>query len=82
MVNGEIVGNLSDIISVLPPEVWSKVEGLILIANAVGIFAIVYFIYAVTMGTLSFRRTRKIEDIEKRVLSIDKKLDKLLKKKK
>jgi len=82
MVTGDVVGDLNDVISVLPPEVWGKVEGLILILKAVGIVAIIYFVYIIMMGVLSFKRTRRIKSIEEKIILIDEKLNKLLKKKK
>lgn len=77
-------GNLSllDVISALPGGVTTNLMGLISILKAVGIVAIAYFIYTIVMGTLNFRKLRRLNTIEKKVISVEKKLDKLLKLKK
>ena len=82
MTVDEIVGNLSDVVLAMPPEVWGKVEGLVLILKTVGIVALVYFVYLAVMGFLNFKRMRQIKGIEEKIIIMDKKLDKLLKKKK
>ncbi|MCK4650325.1 hypothetical protein KAT36_03775 [Candidatus Pacearchaeota archaeon] len=82
MAIGEGVSNLSDVILALPPEIWERAEGFIVILKAIGVLALIYFVYIIGMGILSFRRARKLKQIEDKIALIDKKLDKLLKKKK
>ena len=82
MAIGDMVENLSELVSVLPPEITSRVGELIIIFKAVGIFAIIYFIYVITMGVLGLRSRKRLKKIEKKLGSIDKKLNKLLKRKK
>lgn len=79
---------LDGIASTFPVEIFGRVLDLILILKAIGIVAIVYIIYAATMGILNYRRMRKLGSIDKKMdlidkkmVSIDKKLNKLLKKK-
>lgn len=82
MVAWEIASNLTEFISMLPPHIIEKIDGLIVILKAVGIAAIVYVIYVVIMGFLTFRRMRMMGRIEEKVESMDKKLSRLLKEKK
>jgi len=79
MAFGDVVDNLS---LILPPEIATRVDGLILLLKAVGVFAIIYVIYIVIMGVLGFRSRKRMKVIEKKIDSVDKKLDKLLKGKK
>ena len=78
---GDTFGNLSEIVYSLPPEVSARVGGLITILKAVGIAFIIYVIYVVIMAFVSFRRSRRLKIIEKKIDSIDKKLDRALKEK-
>ena len=78
---------LGELASVLPSEVLDKFSNLVLILKALGVLAIIYVLYLIVTGVLNYRRTRKIEniekkteDIEKKIVSVDKKLNKLLKK--
>ena len=82
MVVEEVVENLSGLVSSLSPEIAGKIEGLIVILKAVGVFAIIYVVYIVTMGILGFRSRKKMRAIEGKINSIDRKLDVLLKNKK
>jgi hypothetical protein len=86
MATGEAVIDLENIVSVLPLEVSDRLLDLILIFKAIGIAAIVYFLYVIVMGILTYRRMKKVESIEEKADSIgrkveliDKKLNKLLK---
>ncbi len=78
---------LVEFASALPVEVSGKLLDLILVLKAVGVAAILYVVYVIVMGVLTYRRMKKVEHIEKKadlidkkVNSIDRKLDKLLKK--
>lgn len=78
MAIGSVVDNLS---SVLPPEIAQRVDGLITILQAVGVFAIIYFAYIIVMGVINFKSKKRIKAIEEKVDMINRKLNKLLKKK-
>ena len=78
----ESILNLTDFVSVLPLNIIDRIEGLIIILKAIGIAVIAYFIYAIVMFFINFRRAKKIKNIEEMVNSIDKKLNILLKNKK
>ncbi len=82
MVIGELALNLTEFVSILPIDVAEKIEGLVVILKAVGIAVIVYVSYIVTMGFINLRNKKRIKEIEKKVNSIDKKLNILLKPKK
>jgi hypothetical protein len=80
-------GMMGELFSGLPVEVASRLSELILVMKALGIAAILYIIYMITMGFLTYRRIKKVDDIDKKARDIDKKinsmnrkLDKLLKK--
>ncbi len=77
-----IDGVFENLTSVLSPELLVSIGGLVTILKAVGVFAIIYVIYVVIMGILGFRSRKRMKIIEKRVIAIDKKIDKLLKSKK
>jgi|GEM_PF-969578 hypothetical protein len=88
MVIEDMVANFSELVSVLPADVSDKVLGLVLILKALGIVAIFYIIYVVTMGIFTYRRIKKVDQIEekadrisRKVNLIDRKLSKLLDKK-
>jgi uncharacterized protein YoxC len=88
MVLGDITNALSELIVSFPVEVSDNILGLILILKTLGIAAIVYVIYVIIMGVFTYRRMKDVKNIKKqadaigkKVNSIDKKIDKLLKKK-
>jgi len=76
-----VVGDLNELISVLPVEVLDKILNLIFVLKTLGVIAIVYFLYAIVMKIFTYRKMKKIDLIEERVEAIDKKLNRLLKKK-
>ncbi len=82
MVIEEGILNVSNFVMALPPQVLARVEGLLLLFKAVGIAVIVYIIYLFISGFLIFRRMKRMKFIEKKVVDIDKKLNRLLKKNK
>ncbi len=78
---------LDELVSIGKIETTNKIFELILVLKALGIAAIVYIVYMIIVGIFNYRRMRRVEDIgkktdiiEKRVVSIDKKLNKLVKK--
>ncbi|MBS3087137.1 hypothetical protein J4226_00925 [Candidatus Pacearchaeota archaeon] len=76
-----VMGDLNDLISVLPVEVLDKILNLIFVLKTLGVIAIVYFLYAIVIKIFTYRKMKKIDLIEERVEAIDKKLNRLLKKK-
>jgi len=76
-----VVGDLNELISVLPVEVLDKILNLIFVLKTLGVIAIVYFLYAIVIKIFTYRKMKKIDLIEERVEAIDKKLNRLLKKK-
>jgi len=81
MVGGVLI-NLSEIINFLPQYIVDRFGSLVIILQAVGIAFIVYVIYVVIRMFLGFKTIGRLKIIEKKVVSIDKKLNKLLKDKK
>ena len=76
---GDVVDNLT---LVLPSEIANRIDGLVIVLKALGVFAIIYVIYLIIMAVVNFHRVKKLKVIEGKVDSIEKKLDKLLKSKK
>ena len=79
MAGEEVVFNFSEIVSALPPHILESVGGLIVILKAAGVAMIAYVAYVILMGVVSFRRSERIKFIKEKVVSIDKKLNKLIK---
>ena len=78
MVIEGIFSNMSKVISALPPEIVGRIGTLITILKAVGIIFIIYFTYLVINGVISWKGSRRLKFIEKKVKTIEKKLDRLL----
>jgi len=76
------MGNVSEFVNTLPVPVAEGLLGLITVLKAIGIAFIVYLVYTILNGVISWRGSRRIKKIETKVDSIDKKLNLLLKKKK
>ncbi len=66
----------------LPPELISKITGLVTILKVTGVVVIGYIIFLIIKWILGIRRYKKISVIYKKVNIIDKKLDLLLGKRK
>ena len=69
------------LLDILPPELISKIGGLIVILKAAGIIFIAYVAFLIIKWFFSIRTTRRVNKIHKKVKIIDKKLDVLLGKK-
>ena len=82
MALGDFSVNLSELIPILPADVFDRVLGLVLILKTLGIVAIVYLVYLIINGILNYRRMKKIDGIYRKTGEISEKLDKLLKKRK
>jgi hypothetical protein len=72
---------VEEVIAVLPVQVAERIGGLVTIFKAVGIAILIYIIYLLIVGFFTFKRIKRMRHIEKKVVAIDRKLDKLLKKK-
>jgi len=79
---GDVFMNVSEIISALPPEIVNNIGTLIMILKAIGIVFIIYFVYLIVNGIISWKGSRRLKFIEKKVKIIERKLDLLLKDKK
>ena len=79
MAIGDGVFNLGEVISTLPPSVITRVEGLILVLKAVSLAFIIYVIYVLVMALINYRNIKRMKFVEKKVVSIEKKLDLMLK---
>ena len=62
----------------LPPEIISRIAGLITILQAAGIIFIVYMAFLITRWILNFKRYRKVNKMYSKMEEMDKKLDLLL----
>jgi len=70
---------VEEVISGLPLSVLAKIEGLVTIFKFVGVAVIVYILYVLVMGFFTWRRMKRMKRIERKVIEIDRKLDRLLK---
>ena len=73
---------VGEVAAVLPQNVLNQIGLLLTIFKAVGIAVLVYIIYLLVMGIFTVKRIKRMRYIEKKVGSIDRKLDVLLKKNK
>ena len=72
---------VEEVVSVLSPELTARMGSLITIFKAVSIAFVAYVIYLLVKAVLTWKTNRRVGKIEKKVNSIDKKLDILLKSK-
>ena len=77
-------GNLlgPELISALPPEMITKLDGLISIFKFAGIIVIAYLVFLIIKSLLGIRKGIRFNKMYKKIMLIDKKLDLLLGKKK
>jgi len=73
--------NTSGLVDQVIPVLMDKLGPFITIFKAVGIVLLVYIIYLLYRGVTRIQDRRRLKRIEKKVLDIDRKLNKLLKKK-
>jgi len=82
MAGEEVVVNTSvavgELIEQIFPAVLERFGFAITILKAAGIVFIGYVVYLIIKGILRFRDRKRLKIIEKKVLDIDRKLDKLL----
>ncbi len=72
---------ISGVIDSIVPALIEKAGPLITIFKAVGIVLIIYIIYLLYRAITKMKDRRRLKRIEKKVLEIDEKLDKILGKK-
>ena len=79
---GEVDLNLTELVSEIIPQLIGSFGWLSTVLKAIGVVAILYVFYLAFVTYLNFRKIKKLKHIEKKVDSIDRKLDILLKEKK
>lgn len=72
------VANVSD----LPLEVISDLGEVVLFLKAIGVAALIYFVYMVVMAVLNYKKLKRLCVVEKKVDDLTEKMDEILKKKK
>ena len=82
MAGESVVNNssvvLGDLLDQIFPAILERFGFLITILKVTGVVFIVYVIYIIVKGVLKFKDRKRLKIIEKKVLEIDKKLDKLI----
>jgi len=78
----DVMANLTEVLSALSPEIADSLGTLITVLKAIGVFFIIYVVYLIVMAVVNFYRVKRLKVIEKKVDSIERKLNKLIKKKK
>jgi len=78
----DLVSNLSEIISALPPEIAGSFGRVLLLLKAIGVFFIVYVIYLIVMAVVNFHRVKKLKGIERKLEDMEKSLNLLIEGKK
>ena len=71
----------SDLIKNLPPELISKISGLIILFKTIGIIFLIYIVFLIIKSIFGIRRNIRINKIYNKVNEIDDKLNILLKNK-
>ena len=66
----------------LPPEIISRVAGLITILKTAGIIFIIYIIFLILRWIFTLKRYRLTKSMNKKINEIDRKLDLLIKERK
>ena len=75
MVVEDIFPNMTDVIGALPSNILEGLGSLILILKAIGVLFIIYFVYLIINGVISWKGSRRLKFIEKKVKTIERKLD-------
>lgn len=63
-----------EVLTVLPEELINRVGSLITLLQAVGILAVIYFLWMLIKGFLTLKMNKKIVEIQKDIKKIKKKL--------
>ena len=82
MVIEEVAVNTSGLIDQVIPVLLDKLGPFVTVFKAIGIVMLVYIIYLIYGSVTRVVDRRRLKRIEKKVFEIDRKLTKLLKKKK
>ena len=82
MAGEGVLVNVTDVVSSLPQYIIDRLGSLIIILQAVGIAFVAYVLYVIVKMFLGFKNIKRLKVIEKRVNSIEGKLDVLIKGKK
>ena len=82
MAGEEVLINMSEMVSSLPPYLIDRFENLVMILGAVGIAFVVYVIYVVVKMVLGFKHNQRLKILIKKVDSLEKKIDILIKERK
>ena len=84
---GDIIANSSEVVQVITnttenvvPLIFENLSFLIKIIQAIGIVLIIYILYYALSVFFEYRNRKRIKRIEEKVDNLDKKIDKLLKK--
>jgi len=65
----------------LPVEVIDNISFIITLLQAAGIILLLYFVYFIVSFIMNYKNNRRIKEIYERVGNIEKKLDKMTRKK-
>lgn len=71
----EEVANLSEFVSIFPVEISDSILKFLLVLKTLGVITILYFLYVIGMGILTYRKTRRLVHVEKKINNIEKKID-------
>jgi len=74
--------NLTEIMYTLPPKIIEQIRAGMVILKTLGIVFIIYVIYILFKIIIDFRRGRLLKTINKKLETIEEKLDTLLKERK
>mgnify|MGYP001594641542 CR=1 FL=1 len=77
----DIISLKPELLQLLPPETSAGIVTLITILKALGLIFIIYFSFQITNIILNIKRNKRIKIMERKINSIESKLDKLLKNK-
>jgi hypothetical protein len=80
MASVGMIENMSDLFTSLPPNILDSMVGLITILKALGVVFILYILFAIINGIVTWLRYKRIKRIEDKMLLMDRKLDLILKK--
>jgi len=80
-LTNEIIPDNLSFLQGLPPEIFSRLGGLITILKAAGIIFIGYLVFLLIRGFFGWRRGRRINSMYHKINEMDIKLDLLLKEK-
>ena len=65
-MESEVLVNMSEVISSLPPYILDRFDNLVLVLKAVGIAFIIYVVYVIVKMVLSFKSSRRLKILIKK----------------